>query len=318
MKLSGLVVTGAPRALLALVLTCGACDGGPPARTGGESASGGAGSGAPVRGVVPIAFEAKKQGSKPFPFPLVEGKVGNQPARFILDTGAAVHALDTSIGATLGAPANASAISIDGWGALPQHAVAVRELSATLRSHGISGIIAPQLLSEGGQAVVVDLVNQQLRMLPKSTAWSAMEDVGAVLTPPAQRKLCAAEADGVAGLGLALDAAVDGEPTHLAIDTGASRSIIVEGTKGGARAMAHPVLGRTMAAGASSDVATSLYGGVPLKAGAWSSTADIGVTTPHRQAQCGAEGRLGMDVLRDCALALTADEFLVACRAPGR
>jgi len=306
-------------AFVAAFCACG--ESGPPAHTGGESASGGvAGAPASRRGVVPIAFEAKKQGSKPFPFALVEGKIGNQPARFILDTGAAVHAIDASAAAAAGvaSPANGTVMSIDGWGALPNHAVAIRELSASIRSHGIAGIIAPQLLAEGGEAVVVDLLNHQMRMAPKSTAWSAMDDIGVLLTPPAQRKLCPADAEGVAGLALAVDAVVDGEATHLAIDSGASRSILLEGSKGAVRATAHPVLGRSVAAGASVDVATSIYGGVPITAGAWSGTVDVGVTTPHRAAHCGAEGRLGMDVLRDCALALTADEFLVACRATAK
>ena len=319
----------APAASAALavlaVLTAGAssaCDGAaPPAHTGGEPGSSGAGPAAGgARGVVPLSFEAKKSGSKPFPFAFVDGKVGDQPTRFLIDTGAGVHAIDASVAAAakVGAPADAAVITIDGWGALPRHAVAVRELPPSIRAHGIGGVIAPQLLAEGGQAVVVDFINQKMRMSPKSTAWSAMDDVGTLLTPPAQRRPCASDADGIAGVGLAVDGAVDGEPMHLSIDSGASRTMLAEGSKGAAKATAHPVLGRSVAASASADVATSIYGGVPFTVGAWSSTVDVGVTAPNRQPQCGAEGRLGMDVLQQCALAMTAEEFLVACRAPGR
>lgn len=301
-----------PFALLAL---CAACEGGPPARQATVVKAD-----ASRRGTVAIAFEAKKQGAKPFPFPLVDGKVGGQATRFILDTGASVHAIDTTVAAAanITSPGKASLLSIEGWGALPEHAVAVRELPKAIRAHGIGGIIAPQLLSEPGQAVVLDLINQQLRMRPKSTAWSEMDDVGAILTPPGQRKLCPADADGIAGFAVAVDATVEGEATRLAIDTGASRSILLEGSKSGARAAGHPLLGRSVAAGASADVATSLYGAVPFKVGAWSMPLDVGVSTPPRAAQCGAEGWLGMDVLHDCALAMTADEAVVACRAPSR
>ncbi|MDB5220186.1 MAG: hypothetical protein JWO86_8113 [Myxococcaceae bacterium] len=304
--------------LLAGALACAACGDGPPARTGGDQSATGGGphpNGA-ARGVVPIAFEAKKAGSRAFSFPLVEGKVNGQPTRFILDTGAVVHAIDTPVAAAaqLASPAKASSISIDGWGTLPEHAVAVRDLPASIRAHGIGGIIAPQLLVDApDQAVVVDLVNLQLRMRPKSTAGSAMADLGPSLSG-AGRKLCPADADGLPGLGLAIAASVDGEPTWLAIDTGASRTMLVEGSKPAARAITRPVLGRTMSAEASAETATSIYGGVPFVAGAWTSTVDVGVSVPHRPPPCGVDGRLGMDVLQHCAVAISADEMLVSCR----
>jgi len=301
------------------VLACAACDGGPPARTGGDDTAKGTGArpGSSARGVVPIAFEAKKAGSRAFVFPLVEGKINGQPTRFILDTGAGAHALDSAAAAAaqLGSPAKASSISIDGWGALPEHAVAVRDLPAAVRAHGIGGIIAPQLLVESAdQTVVVDLLNLQLRMLPKSTAATALADLGPSLSGGSGQKLCPDDVDGIPGLGLVVDATVDGEPTRLALDTGASRSILVEGSKAAARALLHPVLGRSVAVGASADVATSIYGGVPFTAGAWTSTVDVGVGVPHRSPPCGAFGRLGMDVLQQCAVAISQGDMLVSCR----
>lgn len=304
--------------LLAGALASAACDGGVPARTGGDPSAtvDGPHSAAAARGVVPIAFEAKKAGSRAFSFPLVEGKVNGQPTRFILDTGAVVHAIDTPVAAAaqLATPAKASSISIDGWGALPEHAVAVRDLPPAIRAHGIGGIIAPQLLVESpDQAVVVDLLNLQLRMRPRSTAASAMADLGPSLSG-AGRKLCHADDDGIAGLGLTVAGILDGEPTLLAIDTGASRSIFVEGSRAAARATTHPVIGRTVSTGASVDVTTSIYGGVPIRAGAWTSTVDVGVSVPHRAPHCAVDGRLGMDVLQQCAVAIYGDEMLVSCR----
>jgi hypothetical protein len=303
-------------AAFACALPCGlACDGGAPARTPVEQAVSGVST---RKGDVPIEFEAKKAGTKAFPFPFVEGTVAGQKTRFLLDTGAAVHAIDASLAAAaqLGSPAKATSITIDGWGALPEHAVVVRELPALLRTHGIGGVIAPQLLAESpDQAVVVDLVNRQLRIRPKSTSSSELADLGTNLSG-ASRKPCPADSDGIAGRALAVDATVDGEPTHLAIDTGASRTMLLEGSKAGARAAGRPVLGRSVVAGAASDVATSIYGAVPFTVGAWSSPLDVGVGAGHRPPQCGAEGRLGMDVLQQCAIAMTSDELLVACRAP--
>lgn len=307
--------------LAALVaVSCGAGEGGPPARSGADQAAAGA---APRRGTAAIAFEAKKAGSKPFPFGFVEGKVGDQPTRFILDTGASVHTIDPSVAtaAKLPSPIKASSTSIEGFGNLPDNAaISVVELPAAIRAHGIGGILAPQLLVDRGQAVVVDLANRQLRSRPKSTAWSEMDDFGVVLTPPAQRQLCAVDSGGIAGAGrlLATDASVEGEATRLAIDTGSSRSLLLEGSKGGARATAHPVLGRSVVMGASGETVTAIYGGVPLSVGAWSGTVDLGLAAGTRHPQCGYEGRLGIDVLQQCAIAMTAEEFLVACRAPSK
>jgi predicted aspartyl protease len=267
-----------------------------------------------------LAFEAKKPGQKPFPFALVEGHVGDHPTRFIVDTGASVHAIDATVAkaAKLPSSVNASVISLEGWGALPAKGAVVVELPAPMRAHGIGGIVSPQLLAEGGDAIVVDFVKRELRLRPKSTAWSEVQDAGAMLTPPEQRKYCAVEAAGVSGLVLAVDASVEGEATRLAIDTGASRSMLVNGAKAGARAVAHPVLGRSVALGAASDVAAAIHGGVPFTIGAWKSTVDVGVAPGERHAQCGHEGRIGLDVLAQCALAMTADEFVLACRAPGQ
>jgi hypothetical protein len=311
--------TAATAAGVAAMLMSAACGGGPPAQSSADDAVKGGGvrasAAASARGV-PIVFEAKKAGSRASVFPLVEGKVNGQPTRFVLDTGAVTHALDTNLAAAaqLGASPKASSVSVDGWGALPEHALVVRELPASLRAHGIGGIIAPQLLVESpDQTVVVDLANLQLRMLPRSTAAAAMSDLGPSLSGTG-KKLCPDDRDGISGLGLVLDGTVDGEPTRLAIDTGASRSILAEDSNAAARALLHPVLGRTVSAGTSGDVATSIYGGVPFTVGAWSSTVDVGLGVHQRTPPCGASGRLGMDVLQQCAVAISGAEMLVSCR----
>ena len=267
----------------------------------------------------PLLFEAKKAGAKPFPFPFVEVKIGETTTRFLVDTGAAVHAIDSEAlkAAQLAAPPHAASIEIPGWGPLVDHAVTVVELPASIRAHGIGGILSPQLLAEAGKAVVLDLANAQLRLLPRSTAWSQIEDLGTRLTPPAHH-FCAADSAGVPGLLIALDGAVDGEATKLAIDTGASRTLVREGSRGGARVATHPVLGRSIALSSMADLPASIHGGVPLVVGGLSQTADIGLTPGAPHPQCGYEGRIGMDVLRLCAVAMTADEVLVACRPSAR
>jgi Aspartyl protease len=297
--------------VLGVVLATVACGGEEaPARSAADEAKGAAASGA--QRSVELLYEAKKPGTKPFHFAFVEAKIGEQSARFLVDTGANVHAIDSSLvkNAQIAEPVRASTIVIQGWGALPDHAVAVVELPASIRAHGISGILSPQLLVEPGRAVVVDLVKMQMRLVPRSTAWSQVEDLGTLLTPPSQH-LCP-------GLLVAVDGTVDGEPTKVAIDTGTSRTVVLEGSKGGARASTHPVLGRSIAQSSMADLPVSIYGGVPVALGAWSSTTDVGVTPGQPHPQCGHEGRVGMDVLQHCAVAIMGDEVVVGCRLPGR
>lgn len=291
------------------VVACG--EGGAPPRAAGEASE----SAAPRRGVVAIEVEAKKPGTKPFPFVFVEGKIGDRPTRFILDTGASVHALDAAIAsaAGLGSPAKASLLSIDGWGTLPEHAVVVRELSATLRSHGIGGILSPQLLAEPGQAVVLDFVKRQLRTRPRAAAWSELGDIGPMLTAPGA-KPCAAEAEGIGGVALVVDATIEGEATRLALDSGSSRTILADGSKAAAKVAVRPVLGRSIASAITGDVATSIYGGAPMAVGGWSTTLDLGIAPGEQPPRCGHEGRIGIDVLQQCAVAVTSEELLVACR----
>lgn len=304
--------------LVAVAGSSGACgeSGTPPARTGGDTAA----TEAPRQGTAPLVFAAKTAGAKPFPFALVQGKIGDQPTWFLVDTGAAVHTVDRAVAnaaklAVEGAVVRAPHLAIDGWGSVAERGAAVAELPAPLRAHGVGGIVAPQLLPERGQAVVVDLVNRQLRERPRSTAWSEIEALGVVLTPPGQRACPAAGAGGLAGLLLAVDATIDGEAGRLAIDTGASRTVLVEGSKVAERAATRPTLGRTVLAGASGDTAASIHGGVPFTLGAWSRPIETGVMPGARHPQCGHDGRLGIDVLQHCAIAMTAEELVVACRA---
>jgi predicted aspartyl protease len=262
---------------------------------------------------VALRFEGRKSGGQPFPFPFVEVTLGDVVTRFLVDTGATAHVVDR---ATMSTPP--PSITVNGWGPVAvAGGIAVVDLPERIRAHGIGGILAPQLLAERGQAVLVDLSNSQLRGVPRSTAWSQLGDFSAQLAPAGQR-LCPADPSDAERRAIAVDAKVDGEPTKLLIDTGASRTWVSDGSKAGAKASSHPVMGHSIAHNARDEVASELHGGVRIEASAWSLAVDVGVSPAPGPLPCGAEARLGMDVLHDCAIALTADEVAVGCRVPGR
>lgn len=302
-------------AMVSLLTFASACgEGAAPARTGADAQ----GASEPtVPDVVALSFEAKKPGTRPLPFPFVDGKIGGRPTRLLIDTGALVHTIDSALATAAGITGTpkGSVISIDGWGKLPDRAVAVRELTPTLRAHGIGGIISPQLLIVGGQAVVVDLVNHELRMRVRAAAWSELGSIGPVLTAPGTMP-CAADEGGLHGVALVADAMIEGEPVQLAFDTGSSRTILAQGSKAGAKVEAHPVVGRSVATVARGDIPTSLYGGVPVTIGGLSTTGEVGLAPQAGHAPCGHEGRVGVDVLKQCVLAMTKDQLHVACRVP--
>lgn len=312
------VATATCRPLLTVVLALSiaalagvvACDGGPPPNVAGvDTAAASSGAAAPgSRKSAVIAIEPRRAGVRQFPLPIVDGRIGDKLVKLVISTGAATHVIDRS----LGVDANAK-ISVEGWGDVPAHAAEIAELPPHVKSHGIGGILSPQLLVEQGQAVVVDLVNKQMRLRPKTMAWSEVGDLGAKMTVAGQGRACATEA----GQLLVVDTQIEGVAQKLALDTGASRTILLEGTPAAAKAAAHDVLGRSVAPGVRGNVATPLHGGVPITAGSWSTTVDMGIAPGERHPQCGHEGHIGVDVLAYCALAIAADDVLVACRKPG-
>lgn len=286
-----------------------ACDGGPPPNVAGVD-NGGPATGAPAgsRKVAVIAIEPRRAGVRQFPLPVVDGRIGNTPTKLVVSTGAPTHVIDRSLGVD-----GSAKISIEGWGDVPAHPAEVADLPPYVKSHGVGGIVSPQLLVEQGQAVVVDLVNKQMRLRPKTMGWSEVGDIGAKMIAGGAVPPCRTDA----GELLVVDAQIEGVPQKLAIDSGAGRTILNEGSGGGAKAAAHDVLGRSVASGVRGGVATPLHGGVPIAAGAWSTTVDMGIAPGERHAQCGHEGHIGVDVLAYCAIAIAADDLLVACRKPG-
>jgi len=269
---------------------------------------------------------------------MVDGKIGDQPARFLVDTGANVHAIDARVAAAAKLTLEASGstahdptgqavavqrakhprVSLEGWGEVAEHEAAVIELPQALRDKGIAGLLSPQLLVAKDRAVVVDMVNRQLRSRPLVTAWAEHRDAGPSVTPsPGPTRPCAVSSSGLSGLVLAVDGTVGGEAIRLELDTGASRTMVIEGSKAGARAASMPLTGNSTSTSAAGGLTTSIHGGVKLAAGAWSDTREVGVTAGTRHAECGYEGRLGVDVLQHCVIAISNDEVRVACRLPG-
>src|SRR5689334_20939092 len=86
-----------PMAAVVVLLAIAACGEAPPARSGADAAKPGGEASAGAQRSVALLFEAKKPGSKPFPFSFVEVTIADQSTRFLVDTFARTHVIDGAV-----------------------------------------------------------------------------------------------------------------------------------------------------------------------------------------------------------------------------
>src|SRR4029079_19079276 len=134
---------------------------------------------APADRTVTLRYELR---GREFPLPLVHGTVGGVPTWMLVDTGANSHViagwlarkanLDTRnlgdqgtdhAGRTImTSRTDRHAMSIDGWGKIPDGPVLVTEIPDAVAKLGIGAFVSPQQLAEGGHAVVLDLARGEM------------------------------------------------------------------------------------------------------------------------------------------------------------
>lgn len=282
-----------------------------------------------------LVFEPRTQGTRPFPFAIVNGAIGGKPTKLLVDTGASVHAIDATLAREAGlvieaAPAvgtqpDGKSVSMQrtkdpkltlvGWGDTPARSTAILDLPPALRERGIGGLVSPQQLVTAEKAVVIDFDGGWMKARVTSTAWLVVKSNGQVMGEPT--RACAVSAGGLDGLALTVDGVVAGEATRLELDSGASRTMLVSRSKAGAQAARRPQVGTSAAMGAGAVVPMSLHASVPVASGAWSETLEMGVIEGEKNADCGYEGRIGIDVLRRCTVVISTEDVRVVCRPAG-
>lgn len=241
----------------------------------------------------------------PYARPLVRGAIAGRPVALVLDTGSSLNVLGLAVARATGlqlAPAppffdylmhrrEAQAIAeplvaengarVDGLAASDWGDVV--DTRAPGGPHA-DGVLSPQSLFGGG-VVLIDFLAGTL----EQTDWATARDRQALL-------LFVGEAQLEGGHYL-LAAQVGDRPMRLAVDTGAPRSLVY--------------LER------GDDVPDGLsrvsFRGSRLRAGPLQR--DLGFELLEPLAEPGFDGLLGMDVLRDCVLALDGERMRLACRA---
>jgi len=269
-----------------------------------------------------------------FPSPLARGSVAGRPTVFVIDTGAQVSVVSTTVAREAGLESVAAEdaqdpsgnkvetrrtenprIALDGLGALPDRPTAVVTLPPILERLGIGGIVSPQALADRDRTVILDLPHGELRVVPANASQPSTRG-GALAMPEAN--LCRYEQSGFSARALTLPAKVEGIDVTLEVDTGASGSFVVaEGAPGrllGARTDA--AQGKAVSAGTTATTETRRLEGVRVQFGSVDTKGPVLVVPGARDEHCGYEGRLGIDRLRACVLVIEELRIHGRCDAP--
>lgn len=254
-----------------------------------------------------------------FPSPVLDVVVNGRRAVLLVDTGASVHTLakwfvdaakltpqptDHTVTGSTGAVtrvdvvANVEARLVDGRLVIPQAIVA--DLPPLFEQHRIAGLLSPQLLAGAGEAVLFDLRRPRLSIRPDNT-------------PPSGRdRVCVNGESAFRNRLYATAVTIAGTEASLLVDSGATRTTIrVDSTAGKA------LRGRAVEGGENRGVGGAVdrllvASGVAVRRGSANAVMDVRLGTG--QNACGADGLLGMDLLKGCSVLLGESSSALRCR----
>ncbi|MGK4007474.1 retropepsin-like aspartic protease [Sorangium sp. So ce1036] len=268
---------------------------------------------------------------RPFPSPLLDAVIADQPATLVVDTGATHHVLARWLADELGLPLSTAGdvgvdhagrpvplsridharVALSGWGPIDAPVLLVVPVPDVLRRLGIGGFLAPQLLPSPGRAVVLDLRDGRMTEAPRDEAARALRarfgeaaviELGDCSGPSQGRELTAR-------------ASVEGIEVTLKVDSGASHSSLFAASPAG-KALSPRARGGRSAYAASGRHTVPVLPGARLRLAGRDAATDIDLLPGAPRAACPSDGYAGMDVLRACVLLLAGDGGLAACGPP--
>jgi predicted aspartyl protease len=277
----------------------------------------------------PLKFELK---GRYFPLPLVHGTIAGQPTWMLVDTGANSHVIASwlakkahltmrSLG-DVGTDHTGKSVTtysvehaevvLDAWGPLDDGPMLVTDVPAPIEKLGIGAFISPQWLAEAGDAVVMDLVAEEMHTSSFDDAVTNLSGRGRAIAPSGGR-ICEDLGSAIKGLAYVLPASIDGHDVQLLLDTGAHRTDILTTAQAGPLLASRSVPSHEQMYAASGLVRTSLVKGAKVRVGEWSITADIDLIPGVADPVCPRDGVVSMDVLKSCVLVLGKKEMTGRC-----
>lgn len=263
-----------------------------------------------------------------FPSPLVRGTVNGKETAFIVDTGAQVSVIDAKLAAEAALPiltggsaqdpsgsavamskTDAPNIVVDGLGPVPNRMAAVIAIPEMLTKLGIGGILSPQMISSDGHQVVVDLANRELRLDDPGAANKTSEkvfDLGPI-------QVCRYDDKGFGAASLIAQAVIDGIPTMVELDTGASSTFVVADSAIGKKLGERTDGEHRKSMGAAGEIDTARFENVAATLGELNVSGPLMWMPGKRSGNCGYEGRVGIDRLKTCTLVIAQRDARATC-----
>lgn len=266
-----------------------------------------------------------------FPSPLVRGAVNGHETVFIVDTGAQVSVVDAALAKDAALPVagggaaqdpSGSAVPmqkteapnfvVEGLGPLPNRLTAVIAIPELLTKLGIGAILSPQMIATEGHPIVIDFARRELR-LDDAAAASKISDTVFDLGPI---RVCRYDDNGFGAASLIAQAVIDGVPTPVELDTGASNTFVVAESNIGRKLGERTDGERKKSMSAAGEIETARFERVSATVGELDVTGPLMTMPGKRSGVCGYEGRIGIDRLRSCTLVIGQREARGTCTKP--
>jgi predicted aspartyl protease len=243
--------------------------------------------------------------------PLVHATIAGDSVLLLVDSGASAHVITGDVAKKLELASQATStnffdaggrkqgarttdaaqVTIDRWGRLPHGPLFIvpGDESYGAATSGISGLLSPQSL-DPTHSIVVDLQREEMRTVDDEMAADPFvfgaHDLG-------DTRPC--------GNLYYVTALIEAQPVRMLVDTGADSTIIFGRTAAGHRLRLRRMQMNEHVRGVSGLIDSDVLLDVRVRLGGLNQTRNVTIIEAPGDG-CGAEGILGLDILRNCAL----------------
>jgi predicted aspartyl protease len=302
--------------VVSAAIAAGAQEVRPPAPTGAPAAA----------RTLPIHYD-EALARRGFPSPVLKVTVNGVTGWVLVDTGAGLHTLAAWFVEKAGLVSDASltdkvggrdasgerlwlrfldevSLTLEGTGTLQLGIAAVADFPKEFESARVAGLLSPQSLLVEGEALTLDLRSPSLRIQaagPGSAGDRRADPLDA----------CRSRAAQVPGLLFAVPVLFEGRSARLLVDTGASHTRLAGDASAAIGLPRDGTRDQLGVGGVREPMAVART--VSVRVGGLDQVADVAIG--GGSSGCGGDGLLGIDVLRQCELVLTAGGGRLACGA---
>jgi hypothetical protein len=165
------------------------------------------------------------------------------------------------------------------------------------------------MIAATGHQVVVDLPRRELRLDDPAAATKVSDtlfDLGPL-------QICRYDDKGFGAASVLAHAVIDGVPTLVELDTGASTTFVVADSAVGKKLAERPDGEHRKSMGAAGEIDTARFAHIHATVGELDVSGPLMTMPGTRSSPCGYEGRVGIDRLRTCTLVLGQNDARGTC-----